>query len=175
MTLRHPLWKFGALTGLIGVLWLLLDGSAQAPATIAAARVRPVLEHRAGENPTMAALAAIAGHRAVPPHEHFSAAIERPLFAPTRRPSPRLAPASTEPASASQPSPSEARGERFAVRLVGTVIRRGTAHALLSKGEGGLQWVERGAIVEGWKVVDVASDRLVLERDGESRELYILR
>lgn len=174
MRSRHSLLKLGALSALLGALWLLVGSSAQAPATVVAARVPVERATRGEESATMTVLAQIAEHRALPPLEHFQAAAARPLFAPDRRPAERLASPVREPESVAETAGAQPSREPLALRLVGTVIRGNTGHALIARGPR-LEQVQRGSIIEGWEVVDVGLDRLVLVRDGESRALHLLR
>jgi len=102
--------------------------------------------------------------------------LARPLFRPDRRPwQPRLADASSvnppltsAPLDTTLPPPD--------IRLLG-IIRAGvTARALIRSGATPTgKWYVRGDQVEGWRLSDVAKDRIVIEARGQRQELALDR
>lgn len=171
----HPLSKLLVPTGLLAVGWLVVSGPAEAPATVAAARLRsPSAAAEPGAGDPLGALGALGYQLALPPRESFRAAIERPLFAPSRRP----APPAEAPAATAEPTASlveaEPAGPPF--RLIGTVGRRGRSEALVAApGSGSLERVAVGGRIAGWLVSEIGIDHLIVEREGERRRLAILR
>lgn len=171
----HPLTKLVVLSGFLAAGWLLVSGPAQAPATVAAARFRneaaPVETARPD---ALGALAALGYQLELPPREAFRAALERPLFAPSRRPARPAEAVAPEVEPEEQPVLEGPRAPPF--RLVGTVGRRGRTEALLVAADGArLARAVVGAEVSGWLVVEVGPEHLVVERDGERHRLVILR
>lgn len=170
----HPLTKLVVLSGSLAAGWLVVSGPAQAPATVAAARFRNEPVRTDTPRPdALGALAALGYQLELPPRESFRAALERPLFAPSRRPPRPAEDPVPEVEPDEQPVFEGPRVPQF--RLVGTVSRRGRTEALLEVPDGGL--LERavvGAEVVGWLVVEVGPEHLVVERDGERHRLAIL-
>ncbi len=176
MTAWHPITKLVVACGTLAIGWLLISGPSEAPATVAAARARPAATAAAiAPDPTLAALAGLAARLDLPPREAFRAMVERPLFAPGRRPAtPRPSLAAAEPEPEPQPIlENGTAGPPF--RLVGTVSRRGRSEALVAlEGDNGLARLEPGAEFAGWVVVEIGPDHLEVERDGERRRMRIL-
>lgn len=172
----HPLTKLTIASGLIASGWLLLDGIAEAPATVAAARLPPPTATTGSEHTALAALSEVAAHLSAPPRERITAALERPLFAPSRRSAKPGEPPSPAPVVEASGEPAEAAAAGPSFRLVGTVIRRGAATGLVARdGDRTLEEVAVGDLVEGWRVIEIGSDHLVVERDGDRERLSILR
>lgn len=171
MTAWHPLTKLVIASGSLAIAWLVVSGPPEAPATVAAARVRSVAPAAApSPDPAIAAVASVAQRLDLPPRESFRASLERPLFSASRRPPARL-----EPVVAEAPQPVAAvASDEPPFRLVGTVGRRGLSEALVTLG-GGLERVAVGARLEGWLVTAVGPDHVEVERDGLRRRLQILR
>ena len=92
---------------------------------------------------------------AVNPIDRLSAIVERPLFAPNRRPPP--------PASITMPpSPPEPPS----LTLLGVVIDAGGARAIVQAGPGNqIMRVRVGDEISGWKVTDIEPRQLVLSLD----------
>lgn len=100
----------------------------------------------------------------MPPRERFAAVVQRPLFHPSRRPpaEPRLAPAPPPP-----PDPLRAV-------LRGVVSSNGRWLALLAvEGEPALLRLSLGETYRGWRVEEVAEDRVVLRRGEDSSVLRL--
>jgi hypothetical protein len=86
---------------------------------------------------------------ALPPVARFSAISERPLFSPSRRPTPG------EKAAAAGP------GIEQRYRLLGLVSTGDTRRALLTDGKRRFA-IGEGAALEGWTVARIEHDRVVL-------------
>lgn len=172
----HPLTKLTIASGLLASGWLLVDGIAEAPATVAAVRLSAPAGNPGGEHSALAALSEVAAHLAAPSRERIKAALERPLFAPSRRPTMPAEPPAPVPAIEASSQPAEALRAGPAFRLVGTVIGRGAATGLVAReGDRVLEQVSVGDLIEGWLVIEVGADHLVVERDGDRERLSILR
>lgn len=96
------------------------------------------------------------------PLRAFSAVFERPLFSPTRRPSP------TEPSSAS------AGNIVGHYQLLGIVSAGSDRRALVADGARRVE-VVIGATLDGWTVARIEHDRLVLSLAGDERVLRLRR
>lgn len=99
-----------------------------------------------------------------PPPEAFRAVVERPLFRPERRPPPVVvdSPPATPTLNAITTPP---------IAFVGTLTRRGRRVALVTADSPGrLTELGLGDEIDGWRVVRLEVDRLVLERDGRMVE-----
>jgi hypothetical protein len=92
--------------------------------------------------------------------ERFSATRERPLFSPTRRPPPP--PPVPVVSLASPPPPPK-------VTLLGTVMDAGEARALVNlESANKMLRLRIGDNIEGWKVTQIETRRLVLSREDRS-------
>jgi len=88
----------------------------------------------------------------------FVETIQRPLFSATRRPPPPPAPVRHEAPPPPPPEPPS-------FTLEGVVTDRRGTHAFVKSGPPTkIRSLWRGDEVEGWKVVEIASQRIVLER-----------
>ena len=162
--------------GTLAIGWLLLDGSSESPATVAAARPRfPGDVVGVPTDPALGAILRATRRLDLPPPEAFGAVLERPLFTPSRRPARAIVPTPV----ASRPEIElevERKVEEPPFRLVGTVSRRGLSEALVVPTAGGeLARLEPGAAFAGWIVTGIGPDHLEVERDGIRRRLEILR
>ena len=112
------------------------------------------------------------GSRALPPVDAFASMIDRPLFAPARRPIDpeievaelELSPWTVEPAAAPVYP---------AVSFIGSIEENGRVRALLGDGAN-VRGVALGDTVDGWTVLDIDARRLKLGAEGEILELTIL-
>lgn len=177
MSSWHPSSKIVVACGTLAIGWLLLEGSSEAPATVAAARPRPPGEAvGAPADPALGVILRATQRLDLPPPEAFAAVLERPLFTPSRRPARAVVPVA---AVASDPEPeleAERQAEEPPFRLVGTVSRRGRSEALVAPAAGGeLARLGPGAELEGWVVTEIGPDHVEVERDGVRRRLEILR
>jgi hypothetical protein len=112
------------------------------------------------------------------PLESFSATLERPLFSPTRRPilvdlRPPTAPDEIVDSQATASDPTSASPS---IRFVGTIGRGGSMTALVLHGESiAVEELMTGDEIDGWRVADVTSNRLVIERGAEQYMMTILQ
>ena len=106
-----------------------------------------------GEVPTLAPLA---------PFATFTASIERPLFSPSRRPLPDRSAAAAGQGPASR------------YRLVGLMAVGNSRRALLVEGNRRFETAE-GAVLDGWAVVRIEQDRVVLSSHLGSEVVLTLR
>lgn len=98
---------------------------------------------------------------------HYAEIVERPVFIEARRPEEDdSAAAPTPPAEPDQP-----------LDLIGVLLIPGRAAALLRPTEPNAKVlrVAQGEMVEGWQLQSVNADRVVLRKDGEVRELVLIR
>lgn len=182
----HPLSKLTVFLGLgaLTAVWWLDHGApsdsrvaaalpaATASPGAAAAAAPPAARHATAEPAPTASVEPDPGTRLLPPVDAFTSMVDRPLFAPARRP---LEPAvqmaeleaptwTVEPAAApSYPS----------VSFVGSIEENGRVRALLGDGLE-VRGVGVGEAVEGWTVLAIEARRLTLGHDGEILELTIL-
>jgi hypothetical protein len=114
----------------------------------------PDASGRPGETPRAAA-----GIAPVPAFAAFSAALDRPLFSPSRR-----------PAATANPAGSGLAGR---YRLLGLVSAGDARHALIADGERRFEIAE-GATLEGWTVARIEQDRVLLS-SSSGRAVLTLR
>lgn len=89
----------------------------------------------------------------------FAETLQRPLFAATRRPPPPPAPVIREDPPPAPPEPP-------ALTLMGVVTDQRGTHAFVKSGSPTkTRSLSLGDDVEGWKVVEIAPRRIVLERE----------
>ncbi|MCB1885005.1 MAG: hypothetical protein KDG89_13570 [Geminicoccaceae bacterium] len=164
----HPVTKAAVALGVVGVPVLLLtQGGGDAP-PVAAARVPQ--EGRAPPADRMdVSLSVELGM--LPPIEAFKAVVERPLFAPTRRP--YEAPAPVTVAAVPDEPAADGRQEPGIV-FVGTV-RRGNGVLALANEEatGAIVSLAVGDEVNGWQVLSIEDRTMELGQAGERRKLAI--
>jgi general secretion pathway protein N len=92
--------------------------------------------------------------------DRLSATRERPLFSPTRRPTPPPPPSPPETAPiAAVPQPPN-------VQLFGIVVDEEGARAIVRSGSQRVDRVQVGDDIGGWKVSQIEGRRLVLSLDG---------
>lgn len=113
----------------------------------------------------------------LPPLEHFTAVVERPLFSPTRR-MPPLPEPSSEPQGESAETPVAETGpsgpEEPELRFFGTVRDRGQMAALVTfPATNAVARLAPGDRVGSWEVVEVDRDRLVLAIGDDRRSFEI--
>lgn len=143
-TWRHLV--LGALCAILGAaLWLEVDASREARQRgVAPAPARPRAA-APGSNPVFA----------LPPREAFGDIVARPLFWASRRPI----------AEASAAAPSD-------LALLGVLLARDETVAIVRHGKPPrVDRVREGAVLEGWKFVEVALNRVLLERGATRVEL----
>jgi hypothetical protein len=185
MTRWHPATKLLVLLAAVAIpylLWTSSDGAS--PAVAQAGRTgetsaTAVAAAAAASAEVAAEAAAVAAERRVlPPLQTFAAAVERPLFTPTRRlVRPVEAPPPDEPAPEEEPEVAEAGPPEIGrpeLRFFGTIRQRGRVTALVTReGEPAMEQLAVGDEVEGWQVEEVTRNRLVLARDGRE-EAYAI-
>ncbi|WP_170328195.1 hypothetical protein [Ruegeria arenilitoris] len=92
---------------------------------------------------------------------YYAAIVERPLFAPERRPiTPQKTDAEQEAVVVVESTPSS---ERPAVSLHGVMVDTNGRKALISAAEASPEWAELGAKVNGWTVSDIGSNWVELK------------
>jgi len=144
--------------GLVAILaYELTNGVPLAPTVTAAPPGAPALE--VAERPPL-------------PRAPDAAAVEqiaaRPLFSDTRRPyqppaEPVVEEAAPEPAQPGLP-----------LELAGTYLAGGDRAALLLPAGGSPEWLRKGQLIEGWRIEDIAQDRVQL-RKGNRQQVLLLR
>ncbi|MFN7055081.1 hypothetical protein [Hyphomonas sp.] len=100
--------------------------------------------------------------------EDTSAAAEKPLFHPDRRPfqGPGI------PASAAIEPGRDGSVPPFALR--GVVLSDGMARASLAHQDtGDIRWITRGGMIDGWQLQQVRPGSVVLGRDGQNVTLQL--
>lgn len=112
--------------------------------------------------------------RELPPIETFSAMIDHPLFAATRRPPgtdwTEEAPPPTED-TALPPPPEDNIADRY--RLIGTVDEAGRITALLAGTNGSFVRVRRGDRLESWTVSAINRQRVLMVKGESATELAL--
>jgi hypothetical protein len=120
---------------------------------------------RLADRPSAAANAGDAPRQSEPGIEQFRAAIERPLFAPSRR-----------PVSASAPAPQAAPAlPPLDLELVGIVAAGEDAFVLVRPPGGRAQRLSVGQAVGAWRLDAIERDRADFVRDGTRATLRLLR
>lgn len=96
------------------------------------------------------------------PLESYGGIAERPLFSPSRRPSPSGAAAA-------------GRSGHDSLMLAGVILSTSRRLAMLEskRANGAVVVVREGQIVEGWSVESIAADRVVISHNGEVVELLL--
>jgi hypothetical protein len=177
----HPLSKIVIVLGIAGVAvaWL-TDGdgpveSSPVPTRTAAAQgtgdgaaqgngIELAPDGGAAPRPLVA--------RTLPAEASLAAMVERPLFAPDRRPyDPEVEVAMLPP-----PEPAEVTADAPAppaVRFIGSIVEDGGVRALVGDGFN-VQSVTMGEEIEGWSVLEIEARRLILGFDDARLELTIL-
>jgi len=89
----------------------------------------------------------------------YAAIMAHPIFAPDRAP---------------PPAEAEASGNLSGYEVLGTAIAGKTAAAAILRDSGGeMTRVKVGEDIDGWKLVSIAPDELVFDRNGERRSLTV--
>ena len=151
----RPLAGAGTITALVA-LCAILGGViySEASAPVGEDAVQP-FPATAGESPTAHDFSGFTA----PAAEAYSEISERPLFSPTRRPTPR------------QSTP-EAIGAVSSFVFAGSIISRDDRVALVHRGQSGkLVRLREGDLLEGWRVVSIEADRVVIEHGSDREEL----
>lgn len=98
----------------------------------------------------------------MPPQDTYSGIVERPLFSPNRRPETG---ASFTPADP---------GADVSIKLVGTFIMPAERFALFKLGDNEqTARVDEGGEIAGWTVKEIHEFSALLERDGETLEIFL--
>jgi hypothetical protein len=93
------------------------------------------------------------------PPSAYAAILAHPIFAPDRKPPPVEA---------------DASGNLNGYEVLGTAIAgANTAAAILRDSEGEMTRVKVGETIDGWKLVSIAREALVFDRNGERRSLTV--
>jgi hypothetical protein len=177
----HPLSKIVILLGLAGVAvaWL-TDG--EGPVEVSPAATRTAAAQGAGDGAAASGgtVASSDGEADIPPlvarslptEASLAAMVERPLFAPDRRP---FDPG-TELAMVPPPEPVEATVDAPtppAVRFIGSIVEDGAVRGLVGDGFN-VRSVTIGEEIEGWSVLDIEARRIILGFDEARLEMTIL-
>lgn len=164
----HPLTRLLLLVAVPAVPYLLWTGAGGPSVQRSVSRDLPA-EQSAPADP---AAPPPAEAPTLPPLEAFTDMVERPLFAATRRPPP---PPEARPAAAPRaPQPEALPEPQF--QLVGTVAGGERVFALVLPADGGsVLWLGEGDRIDGWEIVEVGANHLVVRQDGEDWRLDILR
>lgn len=148
----HPLTKLLLGLGVVAVPYLVLTQEESAPAA-ATAPAAPILETQAQADANL-------GPFVIPELATFSSTVERPLFAPDRRPlqppaEPVVEEATVEDVPAEVPPPD--------LKFFGTLTQDGRTLALVAPADGsGAQKLGEGDRFAEWQVMEVSPDRLTL-------------
>jgi hypothetical protein len=109
--------------------------------------------------------------RPAPPRAPAAAAAEliaaRPLFSDTRRP--YQPPPEPVMEAASEPGQSG-----LSLELAGTYLAGSDQAALLLVAGGSPEWLRKGQLIDGWRIEDIAQDRVQL-RKGNRQQVLLLR
>lgn len=106
---------------------------------------------------TMAPALAATAMRVAP--AAYAAIMAHPIFAPDRAP---------------PPAEADASGNLSGYEVLGTAIAgKATAAALLRDSDGEISRVKVGEEIDGWKLVSIAPEELVFDRNGERRSLTV--
>lgn len=155
-SLGWPAFWLTICAGLAAIVAYELSNGLPLAPTVTAARPAPPLE---------------VAERPAPPRQPAAAAVEqiaaRPLFSDTRRPyrPPPEAVVEAAPAPA-QPG--------LALELAGTYLAGSDRAALLLVAGGTPAWLRKGQLIDGWRVEDIAQDRVQL-RKGNRQQMLLLR
>ncbi len=156
-------WPSLILAGLIGILTLagLLEWSwLQTPAHPSAShgdnRQTPNTASGEDEEPSSFEL---------PEMESYTATVERPLFAENRKP----------PAEEELEAAGNAVSTPLTLKLMGVMLTPRQHAALMQDAKGKYKRLRRNDSLDGWTLVSVASDRVVLQQGGEQKELMLLK
>ncbi len=161
----HPATKAALALGSIAIVYLLLtDGGGGGGAVVS-----PPVQPRTAPPPAdRMELPSFDGLGLLPPVETFDAIVERPLFAPSRRPFTAPEPVVVEETYEPAPDAPLEPGIVF----VGTVRRGDRVLALVDREDGGgVDTVRIGATINGWQVLAIEDRALELGQAGERRSL----
>ncbi|MDF9392813.1 MULTISPECIES: hypothetical protein [Methylococcus] len=95
----------------------------------------------------------------------FEELVERPLFVEGRRPPPEVV---------EEPPPPVAHTP-LDLKLMGLIFSPAGKTALLVDPKGKYKRVKEGGIVSGWVLKELKTDRVILQQDGEIKELLLLK
>jgi len=95
----------------------------------------------------------------------FEELVERPLFVEGRRPPPEVV---------EEPPPPVARTP-LDLKLMGMIFSPSGRTALLVDPKGKYKRVKEGGVVGGWVLKELKTDRVVMQQDGEIKELPLLK
>lgn len=107
--------------------------------------------------------------RAARPEVFYAALLERPLFAPGRRPvtpEPEIEVVVQEPAPAPAPVPEKPPAPDL--KLLGVMGTGDTNRALVANGPGDPIWIDAGTTIAGWAVATIGTDWLELSLESET-------
>lgn len=106
----------------------------------------------------------------LPPLEHYSEIVERPLFVAGRRPEESVAEPVAEAPKSAAPAP------KTKVKLTGIVLTAKERSALFYDETQKLSWrLTQGQDMEGWLLAEVQPDKVVLTRGDETQEMLLRR
>lgn len=156
-SLGWPAFWLMVCAGLAAIVaWQLTNGLPLAPTVTAAPPVAPPLA---------------VGERPPPPRPPAEAAVgqiaARPLFSDTRRPY------QPPPEPVAQAAPERAQ-PALPLELAGTFLTATDQAALLLVSGGSPAWLRKGELIDGWRIEDIAQDRVQL-RKGDRQQVLLLR
>jgi general secretion pathway protein N len=160
---------------LVQALALLAPAAAQETQESALTPPPPVETAAPAAAAAPAAPASISPGFSLPRLDELAATRERPLFSPSRRPPPPPPPepevaVTEQPAPEPEPEPEKPPPFELAGIISGQALE---LVVLRNRDTDAVERVKRGAVVEGWEVVDVGPRFVVLERDGRSVRLAL--
>ena len=103
----------------------------------------------------------------LPTIEQFSEMTQRPLFMEGRRPAPE------EDQPVAEQTPVEQKP--LNIKLMGIVFTPKDKTALFVDEKGKYRRVRKSALVDGWKLIEVREDRVVMEQGSEQKELPLIK
>jgi hypothetical protein len=170
----HPLSKLTVVVGVLVlfVTWWQSPAPSNDDVAAEAGTVRTVAASTSWTEQSNEALPSRPLARPLPPLSRFEAMVQRPLFAPDRRPAPVEMPvADAVPSDWARAETMEVNAP--GVRFIGSIEQNGAVRALVSDGAK-VQGLEIGQSIDGWTVVGIAPRRLTLAVADQNLELTIL-
>lgn len=166
----HPATKLVALGGGLAVVLLLLTGENDS-GTAAVAALPQAERMRVVE---ITAPSSVMRPAAVMPEKHaLMAMVERPLFAPTRRPPEQIV-LEQEPEREVAPLVVQSVMPEPEMSFVGSLVRDGTVLALVTRGYyGAVETIGLGGEIDGWKVLEIGDRALSLGLEDRRLEYRI--
>ncbi|HET6468994.1 MAG TPA: hypothetical protein VFG43_11520 [Geminicoccaceae bacterium] len=167
----HPASKLVLGVAVVALPYLVWTALSEAPAAVRPALV-PSAEIEPSAQTALLVAAEPARRVAVPPLGHFATILERPLFAPSRRP-----PEGVIVAAVAEPEPVEPVFQPVPppqFRLVGTVAKGADRTALIYHPQASeLVRLGPGDSVDDWRVLEIRTNSVVLEQGHDGLQLVL--